>query len=64
MFLILTIRVIPFHGTNGDVYTGDWRDGVPQGHGEFDYGSEKEGERYVGQYDKVTQIILMNTLVG
>lgn len=38
--------------TNGDIYTGDWRDGVPQGHGEFDYGGVKEGERYIGQYDK------------
>ena len=49
----LKLRVSFFPWTNGDVYTGDWRDGVPQGHGEFDYGGEKDGERYVGQYDQV-----------
>ena len=27
---------------NGDVYTGDWRDGVPHGYGEFIYGPHKE----------------------
>ena len=29
-----------FHWTNGDIYIGDWRDGVPHGHGEFQYGVE------------------------
>ena len=30
---------------NNDSYLGDWRDGVPQGHGEFTFGGAKQGER-------------------
>ena len=29
-----------FHWTNGDAYVGDWRDGVPHGHGEFVHGTQ------------------------
>ena len=36
--MIKTKRIF-FHWINGDVYIGDWRDGVPHGHGEFNYGS-------------------------
>ena len=43
----------PNHWTNGDMYTGDWREGVPHGHGEFVFGGEKQGDKYIGQYDKV-----------
>ena len=42
--------------TNGDTYAGDWREGVPQGQGEFTYGGNRTGDRYVGQYDKVRLI--------
>ena len=49
----LGLKVIIFHWINGDKYIGDWRDGVPHGHGEFNYGSEeKAGERYSGQYER------------
>ena len=33
-------KIQSFHWTNGDIYIGDWRDGVPHGHGEFQYGVE------------------------
>lgn len=42
-----------FSWANGDEYTGDWKEGVPNGHGEFLYGPSdqiKMGDKYVGNF--------------
>ena len=33
---------------NGDIYVGDWKQGVPHGHGEMTISAN--GEQYVGQF--------------
>ena len=40
VIISIDAKSICFHWTNGDSYIGDWRDGVPHGHGEFTYGTE------------------------
>ena len=40
---VTNLKYVFSHWTNGDVYTGDWRDGVPQGHGQFVYGRDRQG---------------------
>ena len=52
------------HWTNGDGYTGDWRAGVPHGHGEFRHGGQRAGEKYVGQYQQVGNTAIWCSLTG
>ena len=38
---------------NGNLYEGDWEDGVAMGHGEFTYGEgSRQGERYSGAFNR------------
>ena len=56
---VLILRVLCHRWKTGNVYVGDWQDGIAHGHGSFSYNTgPRKGEEYKEREQQYTTLTL------